>query len=91
VELGILHDEDSRLADAMLAQTSNDYISRRNDPYGPQDGVTHTLNLHGGARGLDNVMLEVRNDLVADDAGVTLWAERLATLITKSLPLTGNR
>lgn len=91
VELGILHDDDMRLADAMLAQTPNDYITRRNDPYGPEDGVTHTLNLHGGARGLLNVMLEVRNDLVADDLGVSLWAERLATLITISLPLTGNR
>lgn len=86
VELGVLHDEDARLADAMLAQEHNGYIARRNDPYGPQDGVTHTLNLHGGARGLQNVMLEVRNDLIDGKAGQALWAERLVSLLQASLP-----
>jgi len=88
VELGILHDDDSRLADAMLAQAGKygDTIIRRNEPYGPQDGVTHTLNLHGGGRGLQNVMLEVRNDLIDDEAGQALWAERLVLLLQASLP-----
>ncbi len=85
VELGILHDEDSRLADAMLARVNKDYSARRNDPYGPEDGVTHTLNLHGGKRHLQNAMLEVRNDLISTDQGQSLWAERLADLLTRSL------
>jgi predicted N-formylglutamate amidohydrolase len=88
VELGVLHDDHARLADAMLAQAPNDYIARRNEPYGPEDGVTHTLNLHGGERGLKNVMLEVRNDLIADDAGQAIWATRLVELLGKSLTLT---
>lgn len=85
VELGVLHDDDARLADAMLAQDHNGYIARRNDPYGPQDGVTHTLNLHGKARGLQNVMLEVRNDLIGGETGQQLWAERLVWLLMKSI------
>ncbi len=48
VELGILHDKDARLADALLALAGKDYIARRNEPYGPEDGVAHTINLHGG-------------------------------------------
>lgn len=66
VEIGILHDTDARLADAVLVQcdAQSPYDTRRNEPYGPEDGVTHSLNLHGGARGLLNVMVEVRNDLV---------------------------
>lgn len=63
VEIGILHDEDSRLADAMLAVATGHDI-RRNEPYGPADGVTHTLKVHGLANGWLNVMIEVRNDLV---------------------------
>ncbi len=91
VELGVLHDVDTRLGDAMLEHAPGDYIARRNDPYGPEDGVTHTLNLHGGARGLKNVMLEVRNDLIADAAGQTVWAARLTSLLMRSLALTKSR
>ena len=91
VELGVLHDEDARLADAMLAQAPGDYITKRNNPYGPEDGVYHTLNLHGGVRGLKNVMLEVRNDLITNEAGQAIWAKRLVKLLDKSLSLTESR
>jgi predicted N-formylglutamate amidohydrolase len=66
VEIGILHDSDTRLADAMLdvASTHTSADVRRNEPYGPEHGVTHTLREHGLKGGHLNVMLEVRNDLV---------------------------
>jgi len=66
VEIGVLHDTDARLADAMLAgaRRHTDLLVRRNDPYGPQDGVTHTLVRHAVPRGLLNVMIEIRNDLL---------------------------
>ena len=66
VEIGVLHDEDRRFADAML-NVSREYSPfnvQRNDPYGPEDGVTHTLKTHAQPRGMLNVMLEVRNDLL---------------------------
>ncbi len=67
VQIGVLHDSDSRLADAMLATASQHtgLSVERNDPYGPADGVTHTLKEHGVKNGLINVMLEFRNDLIA--------------------------
>jgi predicted N-formylglutamate amidohydrolase len=48
VEIGILHDEDARLADRcwLLPGKRQLYAVRRNEPYGPEDGVTHTLKLH---------------------------------------------
>jgi hypothetical protein len=66
VELGILCDRDERLADAMLARAPGltDMLTAKNDPYGPADGVTHTLKEHGLSNGLLNVMIEVRNDLL---------------------------
>lgn len=86
VEIGILHDADSRLADAMLEESKGGpYRVERNSPYGPDDGVTHTLRLHAIPQGLANVMIEVRNDLVRDSAGVEVVASYLADLISKAL------
>ena len=84
--LGILHDEDSRLADAMLdaSQTLGLDQVLRNYPYGPEDGVTHTLKRHGLTRQIANVMLEIRNDLISEDAGQALWTARIAELLEMS-------
>lgn len=67
VELGILHDDDTRLADQMLLEAAEQttMVTRRNEPYGPADGVAHTMRLHAIPTGVLNVMLEIRNDLVA--------------------------
>jgi predicted N-formylglutamate amidohydrolase len=87
VELGILHDEDRRLADRMLAAADEAplYRTERNKPYGPEDGVTHTLILHGLSNGLRNVMIEVRNDLIADDTGQGVMADYLTGLLQHCL------
>ncbi len=87
VEIGIMHDADSRLADAMLmpGQAGDGFILRRNEPYGPEHGVTHTLKEHGLANGLLNVMIEVRNDLLTSEENQRVMADFLARLIVKSL------
>ena len=66
VEIGILHDSDTRLADAMLqtAPAHANFDVQRNAPYGAHDGVTHTLQEHAVKDGHLNVMLEIRNDLI---------------------------
>lgn len=86
VEIGILHDEDSRLADSMLkAADGGPYRVERNEPYGPEDGVTHSLKLHGLPDGHLNVMIEVRNDLIRDEVGQGVVADYLAELIAKAI------
>lgn len=91
VQIGILHDTDSRLADAMLRRAEGcGYDIRRNEPYGPEDGVTHTLREHGIANGLLNVMIEVRNDLVRDDEGQTRISDLLESLLSGSLAENDN-
>jgi len=84
LDVGILHDTDRRFADAVLhhAEAEGDLIVRRNQPYGPEDGVTHTLRTHALPRGLGNVMIEVRNDLIREVAGQRAMAERLARWLT---------
>ncbi|MBE1281992.1 MAG: N-formylglutamate amidohydrolase [Rhodobacteraceae bacterium] len=87
VELGLLHDEDSRLVDAML-----DHVDRiphrrteRNEPYGPADGVTHSLRLHALSRGLPNVMIEVRNDLLRTNDQIKAMAGEILSLLEPAL------
>ncbi len=85
VELGFLHDSDTRLADNILdiAGANGPFDVRRNEPYGPEDGVTHTLKLHGISNGLRNVMIEIRNDLVADRTSQAVMADYLAGLLSR--------
>ncbi|XUY25937.1 N-formylglutamate amidohydrolase [Agrobacterium sp. rho-8.1] len=86
VEIGLLHDADTRLVDAMLDHTEGgDFKVERNQPYGPEDGVTHTLRLHALPNGLLNVMIEVRNDLIADEVGQGVMADYIAKLLRQSL------
>lgn len=92
VEIGILNDTDSRMADAMLALAPKlpERHIQRNAPYGPQDGVTHSLKLHGIAHGLPNVMLEIRNDLLQDDDGCAEIAGELLGLLGPALARLAN-
>lgn len=87
VEVGILHDDDSRLADRMLERADGGarFRTARNAPYGPADGVTHTLQLHALSNGLLNVMIEVRNDLITNEDGQRVMAGFLAGLLQESL------
>jgi predicted N-formylglutamate amidohydrolase len=84
VEIGVLHDADTRLADALLAALAGAAAGmrvERNEPYGPADGVTHTLRLQALPHGLLNVMIEIRNDLVRSADG----QEKLAGIIAGGL------
>jgi len=85
VELGLLHDADARLANAIHARRHPELATRLNEPYSAADGVTHTLAEHGVPRGLANVMIEVRNDLLADDAGIARMTRILSAMITEAL------
>ncbi|MBX2823388.1 MAG: N-formylglutamate amidohydrolase [Gammaproteobacteria bacterium] len=84
VEIGLLHDNDSRLTDALL-DIADVYEVRRNEPYAATDGVTHTLQLHGLSRGIHNVMIEVRNDLLATNEQCHSMAATLTGWISRAL------
>ncbi|MDH4413423.1 MAG: N-formylglutamate amidohydrolase [Rhizobium sp.] len=90
VEVGILHDTDTRLADAMLdAARGGPYRVERNVPYGPEDGVTHSLRLHAIPYGHPNVMIEVRNDLISNTVDQEVMADHLAAWIAKAIDVVG--
>jgi predicted N-formylglutamate amidohydrolase len=83
VELGILFDRDRDLADRLMPRFAG-VDARYNEPYGPGDGVLHTLNLHAAPRGLPHAMIEIRNDFLSDDRGRTGWSERLAAAFAQA-------
>ncbi|QCO55840.1 N-formylglutamate amidohydrolase [Pseudorhodobacter turbinis] len=87
VELGLLHDKDSRLVDLMLEQRAAlpHRVVERNQPYGPDDGVTHSLQKHAVSRGCPNVMLELRNDLLTTDENVETIANEILTLLIPAI------
>ncbi len=89
VDLGVLHDSDTRLADEVLSRAQRDkgYHIARNQPYSAEDGVTHTLITHGIRHNFRNLMFEVRNDLIADADSREQWAERLGNLLTVALDI----
>ena len=87
VDIGVLHDSDARLADAMLqiAPAHTDAVVLRNAPYGPAHGVTHTLKEHALRVGHLNVMLEIRNDLIQDAAQQDAMAQTITTWLLAAL------
>lgn len=87
VEIGILHDTDTRLADALLRTQSalEPHVVERNAPYGPQDGVTHSLKVHALEQGHLNVMIEIRNDLIAGRDAQHAMARKLAPWFKQAL------
>ncbi len=87
VEIGVLHDQDAALAEAMMmsCREFTNHVVKRNEPYGPEHGVTHTLKKHGLENAIPNVMIEIRNDLIETEVACQKMAEMLAGLISTSL------
>ena len=65
------------------AQTRLD--CRLNEPYSAADEVTHTLRLQATPYGLANVMLEIRNDLIATPGAEEAMAATLAPVLKAAL------
>ena len=86
VELGLLHGKDARFATGMLAQAAPDLplITRLNEPYAAADGVAHTLDRHAAPHGLQNVMIEIRNDLIQTPEQQQAMADCLAPWIDRT-------
>ena len=83
---GVLSHQDRRMAEVLLSGLRADPQAcvGDNQPYAPNDGVYHTAGRHGETRGLPSVMLEVRQDLLADAAGIAAWSARLAPLLARA-------
>ena len=83
-DIGVIHDRDRSLADVLIEALAADaaLVVGRNEPYAPEDGVYHTISLHGEKRGIPCAMLELRADRIASDADLHRWTSRLGDILT---------
>ncbi len=90
-QVGILYSHlDERLALPLIARLGreSDLCVGDNQPYSghlPGDAIDR----HALQAGRPNVLIELRNDLIADADGQTYWAARLAPILTEVLAESG--
>ncbi|MFY9212305.1 MAG: N-formylglutamate amidohydrolase [Aestuariivita sp.] len=87
-DIGVLYAEDDRLARPLitLLQAEGDLCVGDNAPYSghlPGDAIHR----HATRLGRPNVLIEIRNDLIADTEGQNHWARRLAPALKQALEL----
>jgi predicted N-formylglutamate amidohydrolase len=81
-EVGILSGRDRRIADPLIAALEAESLTvGDNQPYSAMAFAGYTIEAHAMAAGLANVMIEVRQDLVADDDGVRQWTDTLCRVL----------
>jgi predicted N-formylglutamate amidohydrolase len=83
VEIGVLFHHETKLSRIMLEllRAEGDLVVGANEPYAITDDSDYTVPVHGEARGLDHVEIEIRQDLIGDAAGQAVWAKRMARML----------
>lgn len=86
--IGTLYHRDHRLPKRLLRElrTEPALVVGDNQPYAVSDATDYTIPVHGEARGLINTGIEIRQDLITDEAGQRQWAERLIRILRKLEP-----
>jgi predicted N-formylglutamate amidohydrolase len=82
----ILYNRDRRFAGLVLDSLRREagLIVADNEPYFVSDATDYSIPRHGEARGLPHVEIEIRQDLVGDDAGQAQWAERITRALREA-------
>jgi len=89
-QIGILHAADARLARPLIDRLRQepDLCVGENEPYGGHlEG--DAVDRHAIANGLPNVLIELRNDVIASEEDQIAWADRLAPILEEVLAETG--
>jgi len=82
----LLYNRDARLARRLVAllAAEDDLIVGDNEPYFVSDATDYTIPVHGERHGLPHALIEIRQDLIADEDGQRAWADRLARLLPQA-------
>ena len=92
--VALLHNRDRRLADRLIGLFKQEpgLVVGDNEPYFVSDATDYTIPVHGERHGLPHALIEIRQDLIAEEAGQQQWAERLARLVPQAcgLPAKGS-
>ena len=84
--IGVLYNRDRRLAHALieLLRCEQGLVVGDNEPYRVTDASDYAIPIHGEQRNLPHVEIEIRQDLIADDAGQRRWADLFMRLLPKA-------
>lgn len=79
----VLYNRDRRFAGAVLDLLREEpgLVVGDNKPYFVSDESDYSIPRHGEARGLPHVEIEIRQDLIADDAGQQEWGRRMVRVL----------
>ncbi|MEO8903709.1 MAG: N-formylglutamate amidohydrolase [Polyangiaceae bacterium] len=81
--VGMLYNRDTRLAHALLERLRTDpvLVVGDNEPYSVSDSTDYGIPVYGERRGIPHIELEIRQDLLLEEAGQQAWAKRFAELL----------
>jgi predicted N-formylglutamate amidohydrolase len=90
-QVGVLWNRDDRLAMALIdvLAAGGDLTVGVNEPYGVSDDIDYAIPVHGEARGLVHVEIEIRQDQIAGPSAERAWATRLADALPAALARVG--
>jgi predicted N-formylglutamate amidohydrolase len=82
--IGMLYGRDPRIAKILLERirAEGEWNVGDNEPYAVTPITDYAIPVHGEGRSLPNIGLEIRQDLIGDEAGQSAWAERIARWLT---------
>lgn len=85
--VGVLWDDDARIAGPLIATLRQEpgIEVGDNQPYSAREPRGYTVSHHAKEKNLRHVAIELRQDLIASDAGAKDWAERLTRILTPIL------
>jgi predicted N-formylglutamate amidohydrolase len=81
--IGILWHRDPRLPVPLMARliAEEGLVVGDNEPYSGKDEHGYSVIVHAEKQGLPHGLIEMRQDLIGDDAGVARWAETLIRVL----------
>ena len=81
--VGMLYNRDTRLAHALLdlLRADPELVVGDNEPYSVSDESDYGIPVYGERRGIPHIEIEIRQDLILEEAGQRAWAKRFAELL----------
>ena len=81
--VGVLYNRDPRFAQILmeLLHREEGLVVGDNEPFSVTDASDYTIPVHGEQRNLHHVALEIRQNLIMDEAGQRMWAALFARLL----------
>ena len=86
-QAGVLFRKSAQFGRALVESLGGSVVGiAENEPYQIDDESDYTVPVHGEARRLDAVLVEIRQDLIASEPGAADWAARLAKALISCMP-----